>query len=92
MSMHKGLIGQSDGGGSVSSNNMYPHRDKTLGEYLNRKYKADAFDSVQQERKLTFDEWVHHRFPAAIGRFTLHDDSDLKDTLYVCWKAAQENK
>lgn len=47
--------------------------------------------SVKEEKKLTFEEWLHHRFPAGVGRFTLLDDSDLADTLHQCWKAAQEN-
>ena len=50
MSMHKGILGQSDGGASV--------QDQTLGDYIARKQRDDAFDAVATEkRKLTFEEW-----------------------------------
>ena len=45
MSMHKGLIGQSDGGGSVSPT----YEDKTLGDYIARKQRDEAFEVVQSE-------------------------------------------
>jgi hypothetical protein len=47
--MHKGLIGKSEGGGSVN--------DKTLGDYIARKQQQDAFDTVAKEKKLKFHEW-----------------------------------
>lgn len=74
MSMHKGLIGKSEGGGSVN--------DKTLGDYINRKYRQDAFDAVAEEKKLKFHQWY------AIHKNEIRFDYD---TAYLVWKAAQEN-
>ncbi len=53
--MHKGLIGKSEGGASVK-------QDITLGDYIQRKLRNDAFNSVNQERNAvkqeqTFDQW-----------------------------------
>lgn len=77
MSMHKGLIGKSDGGGSA---------DLTLGDYIARKQRAAAFDEVAKEKKLTmkltFEEWLK----------TFADNNGCAPTLYEVWEAAQENK
>lgn len=43
MSMHKGLIGKADGGGSA---------DLTLGDYITRKQRAAAFDDVAKDKYL----------------------------------------
>lgn len=42
MSMHKGILGQQFGGATV-------RQDQTLGEYIHRKRRAAAFDTVAQE-------------------------------------------
>jgi hypothetical protein len=77
--MHKGLLGQSEGGASV---------DQTLGDYITRKYRQIALEEVAQERKLTFDEWWN-----IFKRNYSSDDYDsLGVDFHRCWKAAQENK
>lgn len=76
MSMHKGLIGKSEGGGSA---------DLTLGDYIARKQRQDAFDQVAQEKKLTFDEWL-------CQSSFVEPDAGTYLWLKDCWKAAQENK
>lgn len=39
--------------------------------------------------KLTFEEWLHHRFPAGVDGYAhMLNINDLEQ----CWKAAQENK
>lgn len=83
MSMHKGLIGKSEGGGSVN--------DKTLGDYINRKYRQDAFDAVAEENKLTFDEWYNEfKTPACTGLIV--SGMTFEEWLFFAWQAAQENK
>lgn len=80
MSMHKGLIGKSEGSGSVG--------DKTLGDYIVRKQRQDAFDAVAKENKLTFDEWYtnwYNKLPQYRG-FVNRED------IRAAWTAAQENK
>lgn len=62
MAMHKGLIGKSEGGGSA---------DLTLGDYINRVQRRDAFDQVAQEQKQKdvlwckqmFDDAAHNAWP-----------------------------
>lgn len=76
MSMHKGLLGQSEGGASV---------DQTLGDYITRKYRDDAFNQVNAEKKLTFEQWL------AKSSF-VEPDTTTHEWLKDCWKAAQENK
>lgn len=56
-------------------------QDVTLGDYIARK-------SEPPKNKLTFDEWLHHRFPAGVG-YEL--GAWVEDYLEECWKAAQEN-
>lgn len=77
MSMHKGLIGKSDGGGSA---------DLTLGDYIARKQRAAAFDEVAKEKKLvgkrTLEEWLDD-FEFSHGR---------QPTYHEVWQVAQENK
>ena len=39
-------------------------------------------------KKLTFEEWLHHRFPAGVDGYAgMLNVGDLEQ----CWKAAQEN-
>lgn len=79
MSFHKGILGQQFGGATVNN-------DQTLGDYIARKQRQEAFDVVAQEKKMTFDEW--------------YKSSDLyhpNDYEFYCicqsiWDAAQENK
>lgn len=61
--------------------------DKTLGDYLNRRYPE------QMKKKLTFDEWGDIK--------EIQEDVECIDFYYhalvwslleQCWKVAQENK
>ena len=79
MGMHKGLIGKSEWGGSVG--------DKTLADYLRRKNRQEAFNNVNEEKKLTFEEW----FVNNVGYPQRMTAPDQRDIFYRCWKAAQEN-
>lgn len=56
-------------------------QEHTLGEYIARK---TAFDKP----KLTFEEWLSHRFPTGFENF---DGNLTENDLQLCWKAAQEN-
>lgn len=78
MSMHKGLLGQSEGGASV---------DQTLSDYIARKYRDDAFNQVNAEKKLTFEQWLE-----TVDVHNANSRLYFLDTLEACWKAAQENK
>ena len=62
MSFHKGLIGKSEGGASVKTNDnsfdRYPYMkhstadpgtEKTLGDYIARRIRSEAFDQVYAE-------------------------------------------
>lgn len=89
MGMHKGILGQSEGGGSVG--------DKTLDDYIRRKQRAEAFAAVAQEKKLTFEEWMETQFKGVYG----YDKTSPDDFILwgmpgrlvrVIWNAAQENK
>lgn len=80
MSMHKGLLGQTTGGASTESKG-----DQTLGDYIARKQRNDAFKQVAEERKLTFEEWLRQ------SSF-VEPDAGTYRWLQDCWKAAQENK
>jgi hypothetical protein len=61
------------------------HPDKTLSDYIQRKTRQEAFNSVQQERKLSFDEWWKTQVFAGFK-------DDPVEYLRNVWKAAQENK
>ena len=62
MSMHKGLIGKTEGGGSVGFDRMPnvktpanvpdSRTEQTLGEYVRRKNYHEAFDRVAEENNL----------------------------------------
>lgn len=60
--------------------------DKTLGDYLERKY----FNPIKEEPKLTFEEWfIKHTNNIPFEDWDCNlGESDMK----ACWKAAQENK
>lgn len=51
--------------------------EKTLSDYIRRKTRHDAFNQVNAEKKLTFDEWIKDNLTASAE---------------AIWKAAQENK
>lgn len=56
-------------------------RLKSLEDYINTHFTT-------KPKKLTFNEWLSHRFPAGFENW----DGNLSDTdLAVCWKTAQEN-
>ena len=87
MSMHKGICGQSEGGATckqrVAPVNPEGFSDKTLAEYIQRKYREEAFNQVKQETKMTFDEWFTKNWDWSRP---LHRE-DIEDV----WQAAQEN-
>lgn len=89
MSMHKGLIGKSEGGGSVKPT----YEDKTLGDYINRKQRQDAFDAVAKEKKLTFEEWLLS-VDRELSNFQCLDEytGSCWSMMEMAWNAAQENK
>lgn len=72
MTFHK-TGGNMQGAGSVA-----PIQETTLGQYYERKEKV-------YREKLTFEQWVHHRFAADAWEL------GLLPHLEACWKAAQEN-
>lgn len=80
MSMHKGLIGKSEGGASVK--HLDRGEEVTLGDYIHRKTRQEAFDAVANEKKLSFDEWYQRRLIEFDGEHP---------SAAVVWKAAQEN-
>ena len=79
MSMHKGLLGQSEGGASV---------DQTLSDYIARKYRDDAFNQVNAEKKLAFEQW----YTEWVKNLAEYRGFINKDDMHTAWKAAQENK
>lgn len=81
MSLHKGLLGQSESGASVDMKTYNP--DKTLGDYITRKTQHDAFTQVAAENKLTFAQW----YPANKDKIGFD-----YDTAQLVWNAAMENK
>ena len=102
MSMHNGILGQTTGGGSVSHEqldeiyrsgqmteqqwNQHLQQDKTLGDYIARKYRDDAFNQVNAEKKLTFEQWWETaKWLQDLRRVQVWDAATI-------WKAAQENK
>ena len=75
MSFHK------TGGNMLNAGSVAPINETTLGQYYERKEKA-------YKEKLTFEQWLSHRFPAGFENF----DGNLNEyDLRVCWAAAQEN-
>lgn len=58
--------------------------DTTLGDYINRKYRDEAFSAVAQEKKLTFKQWLKK------SSF-VEPDETIYWWLEECWQAAQEN-
>lgn len=59
-----------------------PEVEQYLHQYIERK-------QAETPKKLTFDAWLHHRFPAGVeGYAYMLNIGDLEQ----CWKAAQENK
>lgn len=87
MSMHKGLLGQSHGGSSVSGHK----EDTTLGDYIARKQRQAAFEDVAQEKKFTFDEWYEENRTSATNQIII-SGMTFEEWLFFAWKAAQENK
>lgn len=68
----------------LPKSNMLP---KTLGDMIDDVKKHEEM-LMNQKKKLTFDEWLSHRFPAGFEEFDGNlDVSDLEQ----CWKAAKED-
>ena len=66
--------------------------DQTLGDYIARKTQHDAFNVVNVEKKLTFDEWYSQSGWAARHLQVSLDDADsAKYIMRASWEAAQEN-
>lgn len=55
MSMHKGICGQSEGGASckqrVAPGDPEGFSEKTLADYIQRRYREEAFNTVKAERE-----------------------------------------
>lgn len=88
---HK-VIGDKGKPGQISFD-RYPYMkhstaDQTLGDYIARKSKHDALTAVNNEKKLTFDEWFNDR----CGSDTYTQQEDIKSRMQWAWEAAQENK
>ena len=62
--------------------------DKTLADYIRRKNQQDAFNTVAQEKKLTFEEWCDQFYPYSERNWP---EDHYYSMLFACWKAAQEN-
>ena len=77
MSMHKGMLGRIGEPGPGSA-------DLTLGDYIARKQRQDAFDQVAQENKLSFDEWFR-RVNAVYGLPPAYDLAKMT------WYASKDN-
>jgi hypothetical protein len=105
MSMHKGLLGQSEGGASVKQDgtpgfDRHPYlkhstADQSLGDYIHRKYRNDAFNSVNAEKKLvsdsqklTFEEWFEEWYKLLPMYKGFINRADMK----AAWQAGQKNK
>lgn len=82
MGMHKGMVGRvpttEDNGPGTAFRSEH-----TLSDYLNKKYKHDAFVAVAAEKKkLSFEEWYQQR---------LIDFDGQHPSASVIWNAAQDN-
>jgi len=106
MGMHKGMIGKSEGGASVPKEKsiakkyaeqkladdmkMFYTMEHTLTDYIQRKTRHDAFEQVNKENKMTFEEWYS---TAPNGPWSWQFGvKEFKECMEACWKAAQENK
>ena len=83
MSMHKSMCNSTNTSGPASCENNV----KTLGDYITKVVNEEVF--LNQKKKLTFDEWLSHRFPAGFEDFDRKlDQYDLRSA----WEAGQANK
>ncbi len=82
MSMHKSMCNSTNTTGPASCENNV----KTLGDYITKVMNEEAFLS---QKKLTFDEWLSHRFPAG---FENYDGNLNQCDLRSAWNAGQANK
>lgn len=62
--------------------------DQTLADYIARKRRADAFDIVAAEKKMTFEEWWKEVNKPVYGDKPFEY---MVDAAEAAWKAAQEN-
>ena len=60
--------------------------DKTLADYITRKSKHDALTKVNNEKKMTFDEWCK-----AENLYYSYHIQEI-DLMRLGWEAGQENK
>ena len=60
--------------------------DKTLGDYIARKSKHDALTAVNNEQKMSFNDWAKQH------NLQQHYTIQEIDLLRLGWNAAQENK
>ncbi len=80
MSMHKGLIGKSEGGASV-------HNEQYLHQYIERKTdNRGELGNYAPKPKLTFEEWYSQN-PSP--RFWT--TKEYEDYLRCVWNASREN-
>jgi hypothetical protein len=75
--MHKGMVGR-----IPSSQDNGPASDKTLGDYVNRKYSQDM---VPARGTRTFEDWY------LSVEMQTYDKTEY-DCMKMAWAAAQENK
>lgn len=67
--------------------------DQTLADYIARKRRQDALDSVAAEKKMTFEEWFNQSGWAGwCGEKPFEKSAFPFSALQAAWKAAQENK
>jgi len=59
--------------------------DKTLGDYIARKSKHDALTAVNNEKKMTFNEWA--KLNNLYAYYTIKEIN----LLLLGWTAAKEN-
>jgi len=57
--------------------------DVSLGDYIARKQRQDAFDAVAAEKKMSFNTWWELNYKNLSMQY---------DDFAFCWDAAQKNK
>lgn len=80
MAMHKGMCGRTESTNGPAST---PFGEKTLGDYLVKKYPEEM------EKKLTFEEWWN-----TLDHMAYRGDSAFEyyvDCAAAAWKAGQQN-
>jgi len=58
---------------------------QTLSDYIRSIKRAEAFDAIAAEKRLTFDEWLED---SQVGYNTVETKADLYHYLKQAWNAA----